>query len=199
MDTDIICYIIGYIPVRPEIWSGQVLAALLGTCPIASQCRTLSSAARYGPCRCLLVPFLSQLREVGRTCPVLPAAAGRCGPRFRLQNRVVIRLLLPWKRRPRAGRALRRQDQVVSNAFVGRGDDRRRRRHRRQLSLASVASASIASATLGTIVGVDLATYFLQITLYFRILASLSWSRLRPAQSCKHMQTKQSQRVENNN
>ena len=188
MDTDIICYIIGYIPVRPEIWSGQVLAALLGTCPIASQCRTLSSAARYGPCRCLLVPFLSQLREVGRTCPVLPAAAGRCGPRFRLQNRVVIRLLLPWKRRPRAGRALRRQDRVVSNAFVGRGDDRRRRRHRRQLSLASVASASIASATLGTIVGVDLATYFLQITLYFRILASLSWSRLREPPSSSKLQ-----------
>ena len=71
-DTDIVCYIIGYIPVRPEIWSGQVLAALLGTCPIASQCRTLSSAARYGPGRCL--PFLSQLRVGG---PHLPGAA--CG------------------------------------------------------------------------------------------------------------------------
>ena len=70
MDTDIICYIIGYIPVRPEIWSGQVLAALLGTCPIASQCRTLSSAALYGPGRCL--PFLSQLRVGG---PHLPGAA----------------------------------------------------------------------------------------------------------------------------
>ena len=23
LDTDIICYIIGYIPVQPEIWSGQ--------------------------------------------------------------------------------------------------------------------------------------------------------------------------------
>ena len=73
LDTDIICYVIGYIPVRPEIWSGQVLAALLGTCPIASQCRTLSSAARYGPYgpgRCL--PFLSQLRVGG---PHLPGAA----------------------------------------------------------------------------------------------------------------------------
>jgi len=94
---------------------------------------------------------------------------------------------------------LRRLDRVVGNAFVGRGDDCRRQRHRRQRSSASVASASVASATLGTIVGVDLATYILQIALYFRIFASLSWSRLHPAQSRKHMQTKQSQQVENNN
>ena len=77
LDTDIICYIIGYIPVRPEIWSGQVLAALLGTCPIASQCRT--PAIKRCPVRSrplLTIPF----PIAGRWAAAAPA---RCCPRPR--------------------------------------------------------------------------------------------------------------------
>ena len=32
---DILCYIMAYMPIRPEIWAGWVLAARPGVCPIA--------------------------------------------------------------------------------------------------------------------------------------------------------------------
>ena len=139
LDTDIICYIIGYIPVRPEIWSGA------GSLPLCwAPALLLPSVVRYqalpGTVRCL--PFLSQLRVGG---PHLPGAArgrGQVRPAVSIAKSVVIRLLLPWKRRrPRsapAGPGRRATSAtpssaaatiVVGDAIVG--NDRRRASRRR--------------------------------------------------------------------
>ena len=142
LDTDIICYIIGYIPVRPEIWSGA------GPLPLCwAPALLLPSVVRYqalpGTVRCL--PFLSQLRVGG---PHLPGAArghGQVRPAVSIaksgRNTFITPLETSAARRPRsapAGPGRRATSAtpssaaatiVVGDAIVG--NDRRRASRRR--------------------------------------------------------------------
>ena len=156
LDTDIICYIIGYIPVRPEIWSGA------GSLPLCwAPALLLPSVVRYqalpGTVRCL--PFLSQLRVGGPHLPCAARGRGQVRPAVSIaksgRNTFTTPLETSAARRSRSAPAGPGRRQRLRRPRRVAGDDCRRRRHRRQRSSASVASASVASATLGTIVGVE--------------------------------------------
>jgi hypothetical protein len=83
LDTDIMCYIICYIPVRPEIWSGA------GSLPLCwAPALLLPSVVRYQalPGTVCCFPFLSELRRGrpyppggGAAHPVLPADSKKIG------------------------------------------------------------------------------------------------------------------------
>ena len=118
-DTDITCYIIGYIPVRPEIWSGA------GSLPLCwAPALLLPSVVRYQalPGTVCCFPFLSELRR-GRPYP--PPRA-RCCPRIR-KNRVGIHLLNQWKCESRGAHTILRLRTVPAPTRQVRLVDLRRR------------------------------------------------------------------------
>jgi hypothetical protein len=135
LNTNIICYIIGYIPVLPEIWSGA------GSLPLCwAPALLLPSVVRYqalpGTVRCL--PFLSQLRVGG---PHLPGAArghGQVRPAVSIaksgRNTFITPLETSAARRPRsapAGPGRRATSATPSSAAATIVNDRRRASRRR--------------------------------------------------------------------